>query len=267
MSRAVRIGSLMVAAVCLVTPLVAQSTHVRTSHKATKKALAPLPSGPLGPLPQFPLDSLPAVTPHVDFQDGQLTIDTPNSTLGDVLRAVHSQTLADMEVPAGATDRVALHLGPGPAREVVATLLNGSKFNYVLLGAPGDPRKLTKVVLVAKAGADAPGPPRPETDMAGVAPQNQAVNMPPPQPAQAEEVADTADADAADENADENAADQTAVEQPSAVAPEQNPGVRTPQQMLQEMQQRQLQMQQGQGGQGVPPGQPPIPQVNRQQEQ
>ena len=265
MSRAVKIGSLVVAAVCLATPLVAQSTHVRTSHKATKKALAPLRSGPLGPLPQFPLDSLPAVTPHVDFQDGQLTIDTPNSTLGDVLRAVHSQTLAEMEVPAGATDRVALHLGPGPAREVVATLLNGSRFNYVLLGAPGDPRTLTKVVLVAKAGADAPGPPRSEADMGQVPAQNQAVNMPPPRPAQAEEVTDNADADAADENADENA-DQTAVEQPSAVAPEPNPGVRTPQQMLQEMQQRQLQMQQGQG-QGVPTGQPPLPPVNRQQEQ
>jgi len=263
MSRTVRIGSLVVAAaVSLAVPGFSQTLPqtqaqpARTSHKTGKKAPLPLPNGPLGPLPQFPLDSLPAVPPHVSFQDGQLTIDTPNSTLGDVLRAVHSQTLADMEIPAGATDRVALHLGPGPAREVVATLLNGSRFNYVLLGAPGDPRKLIKVVLVAKAQPDAPGAPKTLGD--GDQPANQAANIPPAEPPQEDMAADNADA--TDDNA-EAADDQAAADQP-VTAPDPNQ-VKTPQQMLQEMQQRQLQMQQGiQPGQPLPP---PVPQ--RPQEQ
>jgi len=257
MSRSVRMGSLaLAAAVCLATPGVSQTPPARTPHKVSKKAPLPLPSGPLGPLPQFPLDSLPAVAPHVNFEGGLLTIETPNSTLGDVLRAVHSQTLADMDIPSGATDRVALHLGPGPAREVVATLLNGSRFNYVLLGAPDDPRKLTRVVLVAKAGTDLPGGPK--SDAQGAPTDAQAVNAPPSEPPQ-EDMAENNDAQ--DDNADAAPEDQAAADQPVTV-PEQNQ-IKTPQQMLQEMQQRQLQMQQ-QGGQ---PGQPPPPTPQRPQEQ
>jgi hypothetical protein len=64
---------------------------------------------------------------------------------------------------------------------------------------------------------------------------------------------DAPDAEAADENppddGDQNAA--VEVEQPGVQDPS---GARTPQQMLQEMQQRQLQMQQQ-----LAPGQPPIP--------
>jgi len=45
------------------------------------------------------------------------------------------QTGAEIEIPS-ATERVVTHLGPGPARDVMADLLNGSRFNYVLLGSP-----------------------------------------------------------------------------------------------------------------------------------
>ncbi len=260
MSRPVRIGSLIVAAICLATPAFSQTQPTHTTAKTTKKKPLPLPSGPLGPLPQFPLDSLPAVPPHVSFEDGQLTIVTPNSTLGDVLRAVHSQTLADMDIPAGATDRVALHLGPGPAREVVATLLNGSRFNYVLLGAPNDPQKLIKVVLVAKVGNNEPGPPQAD----GSTPPNQATNAPPAEPPQ--EDADAADAQ--DDNADA-AEDQATADQPPVVPDANAPnGVKTPAQMLQEMQQRQLQLQQQQQQQGTTPVQQPMPPLpQRPQEQ
>ena len=34
----------------------------------------------------------------------------------------------------------------------MAELLNGSRFNYVLLGSPADSAVLTRVVLVAKTG-------------------------------------------------------------------------------------------------------------------
>jgi len=272
MSRLIGIGVVAAAAVLLAAPGVSQTQNpspnpapkaqtgktahtARSSKVAQKKKPAPLPSGPLGPLPQFPLDSLPAVPPQVNFEDGQLTISTPNSTLGDVLRAVHSKTLADMEIPAGATDRVALHLGPGPAREVVATLLNGSRFNYVLLGTPGDPAKLAKVVLVAKASVEAPGA-KPGT--AGQ-PQNQAVNAPPPPEPPQEEMADAQDdnADNADAPDDQAAAQQA--DQPAVVQDPNNPQIRTPAQMLQELQQRQLQMQQQQQQQGGQPAPPPMP--------
>ena len=51
------------------------------------------------------------------------------------------------------------HLGPGPAREVMAELLNGSRFNYVLLGSSANDAALTRVVLVTKTGPDNANPP------------------------------------------------------------------------------------------------------------
>lgn len=222
----------------------------RNQRKAKKPQLPALPSGPLGPIPQIPLDSTPAVAPHVSYRDGQLTIMAPNSTLGDILRAVRKQTSAEMEIPANVNERVVTQLGPGPAREVLADLLNGSRFNYVLLGSPADASVLTRVVLVAKAGVEVPAPAgqtQPVSEQAGNVAQ-------PPQQEEAE-IADAPDAEAPEETVEENS-DQGALDaeqQPPVPTPEQ-PGVKTPQQMLQEMQQRQLQLQQQQ-----PPGQPPIP--------
>src|SRR5262252_1636291 len=124
----------------------------KTAKKKKQPELPPLPSGPTGqPLRPMPLDAIAAVPPQVTYENNQLTINAPNSTLGDILRAVRKLTGAEIEIPA-APERVVTHLGPGPARDVVAELLNGSRFNYVLLGSPTDNSALTRVVLVAKAG-------------------------------------------------------------------------------------------------------------------
>lgn len=240
-----------IALVCLASLTAANAAdHQR---KVKKPELPPLPSGPTGPVPQIPLDSISPIAPQVSFQNGQLTIVAANSTLGDILRAVRKQTGAEIEIPS-ATDRVVTHLGPGPARDVMAELLNGSRFNYVLLGSPEDPNALTRVVLVAKSGPDNPntGGGNPGMQMAGQQQPGmvQAGNMAPPP----EEVAqDQPDADQPEENADDNADQQSAdADQQPAAQPDQQ--VKTPQQMLQEMQQRQMQLQQQQQ-----PGQPPIP--------
>jgi len=234
----------------------AASTH--SQRKAKKAPLPPLPSGPLGPVPQIPLDSIAPVAPQVSYQNGQLTIVAPNSTLGDILRAVRKQTGAEIEIPA-ATDRVVTHLGPGPAREVIAELLNGSRFNYVLLGSPADSSLLTRVVLVAKTGSDNASPNNPPPQQPQ--PMNMQANMVAPQPQEA--APDANDADATEETTDDNADQAAEAEQPAA-APDQS-GVKTPQHMLQEMQQRQLQLQQQQ--QPQQPGQPPIPGGRPPQEQ
>jgi len=84
---------------------------------------------------------MPAVPPKVSFSNGMLTIVAQNSTLGDILRAVRTQTGAAVEIPPNATERVVIHLGPGAPRDVLAALLNGSHFNYVMLGSPTNPAK------------------------------------------------------------------------------------------------------------------------------
>ena len=134
------------------------ATH---GQRKTKKPpqLPDLPSGPTGrPVPAIPLDSMAPVAPQVSYQNSQLTIVAPNSTLADILRAVKKQTGAEIDVPA-APERVVTHLGPGPAREVLAELLNGSRFNYVLLGSSVDNAALARVVLVVKTGPDSVSPP------------------------------------------------------------------------------------------------------------
>lgn len=228
----------------------------KKTTKAQKPQLAPLPSGPTGPVQQIPLDSMAPVAPQVSYQNAQLTIVAPNSTLGDILRAVRKQTGAEIEIPP-ATDRVVTHLGPGPAREVMAELLNGSRFNYVLLGSPADNSVLTRIVLVAKVTTPEANPNPAQmaqqqqpgmvqrSGNPGAGPEQEPNGMPSP-----------------DDAAEDAAADQAAAEAEQPATPPDQNAVKTPQQMLQEMQQRQLQMQQQQmgqppAGQGVPPQQPP----------
>ncbi len=258
MSTGLKITGLLMAGV-LSLPIVARA-DTQTTHRvhAKKKTLPPpLPSGTRGPVPQVPLDAIPAVAPQVSYEDGLLTIVAPNSTLGDILRGVRKHTSADIEIPATASERVVTRLGPAPAREVVAELLNGSRFNYILLGSPEDANALVRVVLVAKSGPDTPNA-QPAT----------AENAPATAPVA--NAADAPDADAAEENTDDSAAEAAAEAEQQAQPPEQ-PGVKTPQQLLQEMQQRQLQIQQQQAAQPgaypPPPGMPMPHQPQPPQEQ
>lgn len=139
----------VIAALCLGTWSAVSAASGNSERKTKKPQPPPLPSGPLGPVPQIPLDSIAPVPPQVSYQNGQLTIVAPNSTLGDILQAVRKQIGAEIEIPE-ATDRVVTHLGPGTPGEVIAKLLNGSRFNYVLLSSSEDSSRLTRVVLVAR---------------------------------------------------------------------------------------------------------------------
>jgi len=100
--------------------------------------------------------SAPSAQPRpplqVLFQGGDLTIHSDKASLSEVLFAVHERTGADIAIPAGAEqEKVAAELGPGPAAEVLSTLLNGSRFNFLILSAEGNPRSLDRVILSPRA--------------------------------------------------------------------------------------------------------------------
>ncbi|MFZ0417665.1 MAG: hypothetical protein WAM04_06150 [Candidatus Sulfotelmatobacter sp.] len=229
-------GLLLLAVVSL--PIAVRADTPPVHHNKKKPLPPPLPSGTQGPVPQVPLDAIPAVAPQVTYEDGLLTIVAPNSTLGDILRSVRKHTSADIEIPATASERVVTRLGPAPAREVMAELLNGSRFNYILLGSPSDANALVRVVLVAKTPDTPAGQPA-SAENGAPAPVAKAPEPDPEEPT--------------DDSADQSAAE---AEEP-APAPDQ-PGVKTPQQLLQEMQQRQMLMQQQQqSGQPAPGIYPP----------
>lgn len=230
----VRFAGIMV--LCLGT-VFADTATVKHHHKSKKAQalLPPLPSGPTGPIQQMPLDSIAAVPPHVTYENGQLTIVAPNSTLGDILRAVRKQTGAEIDVP-DARERVVTNLGPGPAQEIMAQLLNGSRFNFVLLGSANDPKSLTRIVLVARSASDMGSHP------AAAPTVDQAANTDQSQP---DASTDANDADAAQSVDDNTSAEQNA-DQAATDSDQPNQGIKTPQELLQEMQQRQLQLQQQQ---------------------
>ena len=97
----------------------------------------------------------PATPPQVTFHDGLLSIRAENSTLGDVLRAVQNATGATIESPGLTSERVYVKLGPGEPRDVLASLLNGSHYDYILLGSPQQPNGVTRVMLTTRQNSSA----------------------------------------------------------------------------------------------------------------
>ncbi len=75
----------------------------------------------------------PPVT--VNFENGMLRIRAEKATFAQVLSEVQRQTKAAIAIPAGAEqEQVDADLGPAPVLDVLASLLNGSPYNFILVG-------------------------------------------------------------------------------------------------------------------------------------
>ena len=99
-----------------------------------------------------PAEIPPATPPKISYVGGQLKIDAVNATLGDVLAKVAALTGVAIDVPAAArTERMpVVELGPGPAREVLASLLSDSNFDYLIQASDSDPARLQSVLLMPR---------------------------------------------------------------------------------------------------------------------
>jgi hypothetical protein len=266
-----RFGLVLVVTFALLMASSAYAAQKQSVSKRPVKQVQPAPEPqPAPPPPPSTLEQLPTSAPQVSFHDDQLMIIAHNSTLGDVLRAVRNQTGAAVEIPANATERVVGRFGPGPARDVLAVLLNGSHFNYVMLGSAANPNALDRVILTHKSGGASENSAQPNPGDQPIAGQPQALPpgvVPPGQ--ETDEMNDDFSDDTAgleDQPADQN--NQADEQQPNG-----QPGVKTPEQLLQELQRQQQQQQQPGAPQGfpVPPGgqlrpQPPQPIPPQQQQ-
>jgi AMIN domain-containing protein len=105
-----------------------------------------------------PMAAHPAVRktgPEVTFQNGLLSVRTQKASLAQVLFEIHRLTGADIGVPAGAErEPVVADLGPAPPKEVLAALLNGSHYNFIIMGSDGD-ANVDRVILTPKSGGPA----------------------------------------------------------------------------------------------------------------
>jgi hypothetical protein len=94
----------------------------------------------------------PEAHKEISYVDGQLKIDALNATLADVLAKVAALTGVKIDLPEGATSEPmpVVELGPGPAREILASLLRDSNFDYMILASDKDPEKIQSVVLMTR---------------------------------------------------------------------------------------------------------------------
>jgi hypothetical protein len=232
----------------------AQTAPQKKKHRAAAKVVQqqpePAAAAPQPPAPPPTPEQGPSSPPEVSFQNGELTIVARNSTMGDVLTAVKQKTGAAVEMPAVSSERVVGRFGPGAPRDVLAQLLNGSHYDYVLLGSPADPGALKKVLLMARASGPEPAPQQP-----GGPPQNVMGNNPALQAVPEVENDQSPEETSGEIPAEAQPPEQEEPQQPDQQQPGQNgPVVKTPEQLLRELQQQQQQQQNGQPG---APGQPP----------
>ncbi len=99
----------------------------------------------------------PAGPPTITYVGGQLSIRALDATLAEVLAKVSALTGAKLDVPSNASsDRMPIvELGPGPAREVLASLLDGSNLDYVIQASDADPAKIQCVTVMVREKKDA----------------------------------------------------------------------------------------------------------------
>lgn len=90
----------------------------------------------------------PAATMQVDYQNGRLSIVADKASLAQVLSEIQRQTGTDIPVPPGAAqEQIVANIGPLPLREALVSLLNGSRFNFIMVDSDREPGKLKSVIL------------------------------------------------------------------------------------------------------------------------
>ena len=119
----------------------AVSSDPPPSHKV-RKAKPKRIAAVLAPPPVVPL--------RVSYEGGLLSISAQDAPLRDILAQLHQRTGAAIDAPADMDDRIVVELGPGPAVQVVAALLEATHFNYLITGAANKPGAVQSIQLTRK---------------------------------------------------------------------------------------------------------------------
>ena len=127
----------------------AQTNASQPSVPPVNRAQTAIPPVPPQVASQPPAAAAPPQpTVDVSYQNGLLSIHSDKASLSQVLFEVHVKTQADIAIPAGAEqEQVVANLGPAPAKDVLAALLNGSTYNFIFVG---DERALERVIISRK---------------------------------------------------------------------------------------------------------------------
>ncbi|HEY2360062.1 MAG TPA: hypothetical protein VGK36_03025 [Candidatus Angelobacter sp.] len=164
----------------------------------------------------------PPVAPVVTYRDGLLSVQALNSNLSSVVTAIRNKTGIEFEGAEGISERVALALGPAPEGEVLAAIFSGSRYDFLAVGRPDSPNIVQKVILTVKAKPGAAGT------------EAQAQQQPPANQGEGEDVPDE-QVNSGDPQ-DTPAQPVPVPQQPPQAETPQNQQPKTPEQLLQELQ-------------------------------
>jgi len=172
--------------------------------------------------PAQPSPAGPPVAPVVTYRDGLLSVQAMNSNLSSVVTAIRNKTGIEFEGAEGISERVAIALGPAPEGDVLAAIFSGSRYDFLAVGRPDNPGIVQKVILTVKNKPGAAGA------------EAQAQQQPPANQGEEEEVPD--------EQVNAGEPQDTPVQPPVPQPPPQaetpqNQQPKTPEQLLQELQQ------------------------------
>jgi hypothetical protein len=126
---------------------VARTGEAPAYHAAIPHNIKPAPRAETTPAPVAAPVPAPKPIVAVTFLNGMLRIHAEKATLAEVLFEVQRQTQAEIAIPAGAEqEQVVTDIGPAAPRDVLASLLNGSPYNFIFVGNEQD-GNVGKVIL------------------------------------------------------------------------------------------------------------------------
>jgi len=119
-----------------------------------------------------PRDVPPALAPtpsprlQVSWVNGMLTIRADKATFAEVLDEIHRKVGTEIAFAQGsdngaaaqqiaAQDKVFTELGPAPERDVLLALLDGSRFNFVMMGSERNASDVSSILLTPRSGGTA----------------------------------------------------------------------------------------------------------------
>lgn len=124
----------------------------RASAPAPASVPTPAPVPPPPIVPAWPVNQAPTAA-VVQWDSHGLRISAKNSSLKQILAEVSARIGAKLDGAVG-EERVFGEYGPGPAKEVLTQLLQGSTYNMLLIGDQGEgtPRQIVLSARHAEGG-------------------------------------------------------------------------------------------------------------------
>jgi hypothetical protein len=109
-------------------------------------------SGTSDPPETPPPPPQPAAPPVAQVTDGKLAIRASGQDFASVLESVRSATGLTVEMPPGInSDPVFLNVGPAPVADALVALLEGTNYNYIIVGSEGDSRVVKRLILTERS--------------------------------------------------------------------------------------------------------------------